>query len=52
MKISLFIIFACIAIGVSACVVEPYGVARGYYSYDQRPPHYFRPDGGQRVWRP
>lgn len=52
MKISLLIILACITIGVSACVVEPYGGPRGYYPHDQRTPQYFQPDRGQRVWRP
>lgn len=52
MKISFFIFLASVAIGVSACVVEPYGGGRRYYPHDQRAPHYFQPDDGQRVWRP
>lgn len=52
LKISLFIFLASIAIGVSACVVEPYGGARRYHPYDQRTPQYFQPASGQRGWQP
>lgn len=56
MKLPLLLIFACVAIAVSACVVEPYGEVRGYHNGNgynwpgQEPRDGER--GGRPVWHP
>jgi len=55
MRVSLIVILVCLAIGVSAGVVEPYGEIRGYhYSNSYQWPGQTRREAGRSdrpVWR-
>jgi hypothetical protein len=58
MKLRLFIVLAVTLLGLSACVVEPYGYGPGYgygYGYSGGGGSYYygggHSDYGHRVWR-